>query len=353
MKRLARSFESVQGGRIAALWRRDPLAFAIGASIVLHAFALALRFAPPAPLSFSPIDPQLEVVLVNAKTDARPLKPELLAQENLVGGGEHEQGRARSPLPAQATVQDGGAVVLQRRRVAELEAQQRQLLALARGPQSYLQPEQPVEPSPIVEPGRDAEDTDAAIARLQAQIDRQVSDYNKRPKRLTYGVNATGVSYARYVDDWAQRIERLGTERYPRAARGRVYGALIITVEIDRNGNVVDVIVNRKSKHDVLNRAVRDIVHAGAPYERFTPEMARDGDILQIVRTWNFTNDVLETAALQAGALDEPEPAEADEAATKGKQGKASRAAPERKSKPAAQRERSRTAAPTREAKQR
>lgn len=353
MKRLARSFESVQGGWFAALWRRDPLAFAIGASIVLHAFALALRFAPPAPLSFAPIDPQLEVVLVNAKTDARPLKPELLAQENLVGGGEHEQGRARSPLPAQATVQDGDAVALQRRRVAELEAQQRQLLALARGPQSYLQPEQPVEPSPIVEPGRDAEDTDAAIARLQAQIDRQVSDYNKRPKRLTYGVNATGVSYARYVDDWAQRIERLGTERYPREARGRVYGALIITVEIDRNGKVVDVIVNRKSKHEVLNRAVRDIVHAGAPYERFTPEMARDGDILQIVRTWNFTNDVLETAALQAGALDDPEPAVADEGTTKGRQGKASLAAPERRGKPAAQRERARTAAATREAKQR
>ncbi len=286
---------------IGALYRRDPLAFALVVSVVLHAFALALRFTPPEPISFAPIDPQLEVVLVNAKTEARPLKPELLAQENLVGGGEHEQGRARSPLPAQATVQDGDALVLQRRRVAELEAQQRELLALARGPQSYLQQEQPVEPAPIVQAGRDADNVDAAIARLQAQIDRQVSDYNKRPKRLTYGVNATGVSYARYVEDWADRIERIGTERYPREARGRLYGSLIITVEIDRNGEVVDVIVNRPSKHEVLNRAVREIVKAGAPYERFTPEMARDGDILQIVRTWKFTNDTLETAALQSG----------------------------------------------------
>ncbi|HEY0877170.1 MAG TPA: TonB family protein, partial [Zeimonas sp.] len=314
MRRIVRSFEAADGGGFAALWRRDPLAFAIAVSVVLHAFALALRFAPPAPVSFAPIDPQLEVVLVNAKTDARPLKPELLAQENLVGGGEHEHGRARSPLPAQATVQDGDAVVLQRRRVAQLEEQQRQLLALARGPQSYVQPDEPTKPAPILQPGRDADDVDAAIARLQAQIDKQVSDYNKRPKRLTYGVNATGVSYARYVEDWADRIERLGTERYPREARGRIYGALIITVEIDRNGDVVDVIVNRKSKHEVLNRAVREIVHAGAPYERFTPEMARDGDILQIVRTWNFTNDVLETAALRPDALDEAEPDVADEA---------------------------------------
>jgi len=301
VKRIARSFEAVEGRGIGALYRRDPLAFALAVSVVLHAFALALRFTPPEPITFAPIDPQLEVVLVNAKTEARPLKPELLAQENLVGGGEHEEGRARSPLPAQATVQDGDALVLQRRRVAELEAQQRELLALARGPQSYLQNEKPVEPVPIVQAGRDADDVDAAIARLQAQIDRQVSDYNKRPKRLTYGVNATGVSYARYVEDWADRIERIGTERYPREARGRLYGSLIITVEIDRNGDVVDVIVNRPSKHEVLNRAVREIVKAGAPYERFTPEMARDGDILQIVRTWKFTNDALETAAVQSG----------------------------------------------------
>lgn len=299
MKRIARHFETLQSGRLAALWRRDPLTFALAASIVLHAFALTLRFAPPAPVSFAPIDPQLEVVLVNAKTEARPLKPELLAQENLLGGGEHEQGRARSPLPAQEIVQDGDALVVQRRRVAALEAQQRELLALARGPQSYVQPDASVLPAPAAELAADVNDVDAAIARLQAQIDQQISDYNKRPKRLTYGVNATGVSYARYVNDWAERIEQLGTEHYPREARGRIYGSLIITVEIDRSGNVVDVIVNRKSKHELLNRAVRKIVQAGAPYQRFTPEMARNGDILQIVRTWSFTNDVLRTAALQ------------------------------------------------------
>lgn len=341
MKRIARHFESIERGRLAALWRRDPLAFAVVVSVLLHAFALALRFAPPAPISFSPIDPQLEVVLVNAKTDARPLKSELLAQVNLVGGGDREHGRARSPLPAQTRIEDGDDVVVQRRRVAELEAQQRQLLALARGPQSYVQRDEPVEPTPRADPGSDTRDVDAAIARLQAQIDKQVSDYNKRPKRLTYGVNATGVSYARYVEDWAARIERLGTERYPSEARGRFYDSLIITVEIDRHGNVVDVIVNRRSKHEVLNRAIRQIVHAGAPYERFTPEMARDGDILQIVRTWTFTNDVLQTAALKSGELPPADDAASgagstSPAARRESPGKASGKSPERgKARPA------------------
>ncbi|MCD6735390.1 MAG: energy transducer TonB [Burkholderiaceae bacterium] len=283
----------------SALWTRDPLAFAIVVSVLLHALALTLRFAPPAPLKLAPIDPQLEVILLNARTDAKPLQPEVAAQVSMQGGGDRDIGRARSPLPAEPQARDGDDLVLRRKRVAELEAQQRKLLALARGAQALVREGERSDEPRAATSGDDERDVDAVIARLQAQIDRQISDYNKRPKRLTYGVNAVGVSYARYVDDWAARIEKLGTERYPPEARGRMYDSLIITVEIDKHGNVVDVIINRKSKYEVLNRAVKQIVHAGAPYERFTPEMAREGDILQVVRTWTFTNDTLETASLR------------------------------------------------------
>ncbi len=284
-----------------ALLRR-PLAIGVACSIALHATLLALKFAPPEPLRFAPADAQIEVVLLNAGSERKPLKADVLAQVDMEGGGDRDAGRARSPLPADVRVSDGLDVRQQRKRVEELEAQQRQLLALARGPQAVAEPDRRTPPAAARDPsGTDNEDIQQVISRLQAQIDRQISDYNKRPKRLTYGVNAIGVSYARYVDEWAARIERLGTERYPPEARGRIYDSLIITVEIDRHGNVVDVILNRKSKHEVLNQAVRRIVYAGAPYERFPPEMAREGDILQIVRTWNFTNDALATEAVKAG----------------------------------------------------
>lgn len=277
---------------------RDPLAIGIAASLLLHALLLALRFAPPMPVRFSPSDSRIEVVLLNAKSDKRPVKAEVRAQVDQEGGGDREHGRARSPLPAEMRMSDGVDLRQQRRRVQELEEQQRRLLALARGPQTYVDPERKPE-APARAPGADREDVDKVIARLQAQIDRQISDYNKRPKRLTYGINAIGVSYARYVEEWASKIERIGTERYPPEARGRIYDSMIITVEIDRHGNVVDVIINKKSRHEVLNRAVRRIVHAGAPYDRFPPEMAREGDILQIVRTWTFTNDALATESVK------------------------------------------------------
>lgn len=292
------------GERWRPPWRglaepRHRLALAIGVSILLHAVLLMLRFAPPAPLKFAPSDPRLEVILLNAQTQARPTQPEVLAQADMVGGGDRDAGRARSPLPAEAQASDGDALLRQRQRVTELEARQRELLALASGrPIAAQAGRQPTE-RPAQADGADERDVDAVIARLQAQIDRQISDYNKRPKRLTFGINAVGVSYARYVEDWAARIERIGTERYPAEARGRLYDSMIITVEIDRDGNVVDIIIDRPSKHPALNRAVRQIVLAGAPYPRFNPQMAREGDILQIVRTWNFTRAGLETEALE------------------------------------------------------
>lgn len=281
------------------LWR-DPLALGVLVSLLLHGALLALKFSPPAPVRFAPEDAQIEIVLLNAQTDTRPRAPEVLAQVDMEGGGDRDSGRARSPLPADVRVEDGTDLRVQRRRVQELEERQRRLLALSREQARVPTAREAPRDAPAQAAGADAEDVERAIARLQAQIDRQISDYNKRPKRLTYGINAVGVSYARYVEDWAARIERIGTERYPPQARGRMYDSLIITVEIDKHGNVVDVIVNRKSKYEVLNRAVREIVYAGAPYDRFPPEMAREGDILQIVRTWTFTNDALATQSVKA-----------------------------------------------------
>jgi protein TonB len=277
---------------------RDPLTVAIAVSLLLHAMVLFVRFAPPMPIRLNPNDARLEVVLLNARTPDRPLTPEVLAQVNQEGGGENERGRARSPLPAEAAARDGTALQEQRRRIEQLEAQQRQLMTIAKGPRAYVSPERPPDAVPRTD-ANDREEQQAVLTRMQAEIARNIEDYNKRPKRLTYGVNAVGVNYARYVADWATRIERIGTDRYPAAARGRQYDSLIITVEIDKHGNVIDVVINKKSKYEALNRAVKQIVYAGQPYERFPPEMARDGDILQIVRTWTFTNDALETRSVR------------------------------------------------------
>ncbi len=275
---------------------KDPLAVGLVISLFVHLAVLMMRFAPPSEIRFLPSESQLEVILLNARSRAVPLTPEVLAQVNMEGGGDRDEGRAKSPLPPQVKPRDGDDLQVQQASIRRLEEEQKRLAQLTNQPAPYVDkpPTHGDKPRPQA---TDADETKAAIARLEAQIARQIEDYNKRPKRLTFGVNAVGVNYARYVDDWAETIERIGTERFPAEARGRMYDSLVITVEIDKYGNVIDVLINQKSKYEALNRVVKQVVYAGAPYQAFTSEMSKDGDILQIVRTWTFTNNRLETHA--------------------------------------------------------
>lgn len=286
----------------AAQWSRvfsrtDPLTVGLVVSLVLHAGMMAVRFTAADVDRFLPAESQLEVVLLNASTRNKPVNAEVLAQVDMEAGGDRDEGRARSPLPVSPQAKDGEVLEQQQARMQQLEAEQQRLLALnnqnARAAQT--------DPRQNQSANGEQEALQRQIQRMQAQIDRQLEDYAKRPKRLTYGVNATGVNYARYVSSWAERIEQIGTERFPEEARGKMYDSLTVTVELDKFGNVVDVLVNKKSKFEALNRVVREVVLAGAPYDPFTAEMRKDGDILQIVRTWTFTNDSLRTGAVKKG----------------------------------------------------
>lgn len=275
---------------------RDPLTIGLVVSLVVHLGVMLMRFAPPTEIRFLPNESQLEVILLNAASREAPLSPEVLAQVNMEGGGDRDEGRAKSPLPPQEVARDGDELQVREATIRRLEEEQRRLAEMVRQAAPYS-PNPPTESDTPRPEARDVDESKSAIARLEAQIARQLEDYNKRPRRLTFGVNAVGVNYARYVDDWAETIERIGTARFPTEARGKMYDSMVITVEIDKYGNVLDVLINRKSRFEALNRVVKQIVYAGAPYQQFTPEMMKDGDILQIVRTWTFTNNRLETHA--------------------------------------------------------
>ena len=77
---------------------RSPLGVGVAASVLLHLVLLLLKFAPPEPIRFAPNDAQIEVILLNAQTETRPLKADVRAQVDMEGGGDRDEGRARSPL---------------------------------------------------------------------------------------------------------------------------------------------------------------------------------------------------------------------------------------------------------------
>jgi protein TonB len=270
------------------------LAIAIAASLVLHAAALGVHFKFPSALRWQSSEPRLEVVLVNAKTRERPTKADVLAQANLDRGGNVDERRhARSPLPVTNPRQPGQDLASAQRRVRELEARQQQLLAQAREARARVAAEParatPAEQAAPQPSGRDLADLSLAAMRLQAQIDKQIEDYQKRPRKKFIGAKAAEYRFAQYEEDWRSKVERLGTVNYPAEARGKLYGNLQLTVTIRADGSVESVELDRSSGLKVLDAAAFKIVRMAAPFAAFPPSIRRDTDLLVITRTWFFS----------------------------------------------------------------
>ena len=127
-------------------------------------------------------------------------------------------------------------------------------------------------------------------ARLEAQISRDWDNYQKRPKRKFIGARTQEYRFARYVEDWRMKVEKVGNLNYPEAARQqKLYGQLQLTVSISADGSVESVEINRSSGHKVLDAAASRIVELAAPYAPFPEDIRKDTDILGITRTWIFT----------------------------------------------------------------
>src|SRR3970282_52526 len=147
-----------------------------------------------------------KVVQVNASTRKKPVKTDVLAQENLDRGGNvDESRRAKTPLPVTDPRAPGRDLAQAQKRVRELEAQQQRMLAQAREARSRA-PVEPPRPAPAEEvppqpSGRDLADLSLAAMRLQAQIDRQVQESQKRPRKKFIGARAAEDRLAPYQED--------------------------------------------------------------------------------------------------------------------------------------------------------
>ena len=273
---------------------------AVCVSFGLHMLiALGVGFSGIDPRSFTPPHNVMDVVLVNAKSQARPQKADALAQANLDGGGNTDEARrARTPLPAvdqSAAKNDKQA----QERVRQLEQEMKTLMTRAKSDAKVLQGETSQQPAGTPNPISAAElmQKSIEIARLEAQIAREHEAYQQRPKRKYVGARASEYRFAQYVDNWRLKIERVGNLNYPdEARRKKIYGTLQLTVAIKADGEVEDIQVNRSSGSKLLDEAAKRIVRLSAPFDRFPDNVKRDTDVLHITRTWMFTRGDLLSA---------------------------------------------------------
>jgi protein TonB len=263
----------------------------IGVSVFLHAALLTLQFKFPDAANAAR-EKAMDIILVNAKSAKKPRDAQALAQANLDGGGNTDENRrAKTPLPPTQQQTTGVDIEQMQRRVRDLEARQQTLLTQAKSLRSVAPAENANEqpaPSPNIS-GMDLAESARAMARLEGEISKSVDEYNKLPRKKFLGTRTEEYRFARYMEDWRLKIERVGTLNYPEAARGKLYGKLLLTVAITADGQVSRIDINRSSGHKVLDDAARRIVQMASPYAAFPPDIRRDTDILEITREWNFT----------------------------------------------------------------
>ncbi|WP_409482629.1 TonB C-terminal domain-containing protein [Noviherbaspirillum sp. ST 5-3] len=286
------------------------LSIAVAASVLVHGALLAVRFAAPDAFQFKPMDPGLEVILVNAKHDKKPIKAEALAQANLDGGGNADAGRSKSPLPDMRKTENGEGLQAIQRRIEELEKQQRMLAHLNRK-SPFATTKDPVKPreSRSKQDAVDATDSDSAIARREAEISRRIEDENKRPKKTFISPSTREVGYAMYFDSVRQRIEKFGTLNFPQKDGKKLYGELTMSISIFQDGKIYTkdrdegITVERSSGNPALDEAARRIVRRAAPFGAFAKNMrsADKDDVWVMTTRFKFTRDDALEAQLQGG----------------------------------------------------
>jgi protein TonB len=280
----------------------DVLPVTMAVSIVFHAFLLLITFSPPE-FAADKFTPQLDVVLVNAKSPGKPGQADMLAQASLDGGGNVElDRRAKSNLPVVHDMQLGDPVQLAARRVEQLEQEAQRLLRLAGDSAATDSVNRLAPQSEAREQLEDAalESRRLLIARLEAEIARDWEAYQKLPRRKFIGARTEGVVYAEYVDNWRQKIEKVGTANFPEEAkRKRLYGSLLLTVSINADGTVEKVEIERSSGHRVLDTAALRIVDLAGPFAPFPQAVRAQYDVLSITRSWSFTRSDLEITTAQ------------------------------------------------------
>jgi len=277
---------------------KERLSFAISFSLFLHAFIIfGIAFDMPDATKLAKALEPLEVTLVNSKSKNKPSNAKAYAQNNLDGGGNTDDDRrAGTPFPVLGDAQQFTPEQATQK-VKALEEEVQRLLTRTKGDYTVEQKKLLPKQQDTTLNGQDLVQRSLEIARLEAEINKSLSLYEKMPKRKFIGARTQEYRYAQYVEDWRGKVERIGNLNYPEAARRqKIYGKLTLTVNIRADGSVESVEINKSSGQRILDAAAQRIVKLAAPYAAFPPDIRKETDILSITRTWTFTtNDQLES----------------------------------------------------------
>jgi protein TonB len=270
---------------------------AIAASVVLHAGLLTVRFVDPSTLNriFEP--PVLEVVMLNAPGQSKPVKSQLLAQTAMEGGGNALKGHAADALLVEAAAP--GLELQNQPAATSLEAmrqQQNVLLAQVRDQLAALQTsaEYAADPSKATQ----QEERQRRLTQQIAALEKDVATENARPRKRFFSPTTREAVFAAYFNELRRTIEKQGTLDFPQRNGEKIFGELTMAITVDAAGRVVTTSLARSSGDAVLDRHAESIVRRAAPYGPFSAAIRATADQLVFVARFRFVHNEDRSEAL-------------------------------------------------------
>jgi protein TonB len=284
----------------------DSLLVAVFLAIVIHVvIVLGINFKAPEPEKLSR---SIDVTLVNTPAKKPPKEAKLLADDNQVGAGEHNekpkpfkpkqelpsmgnnQGRqiVNKPLPRKVVPEESKPKVIPKA-VTQVQAKQK-IVA------------EPIKPAKVAiqaeRPHLTAESLYQDVARLGTEI--RESEQNSENTHITFISEVSTHKYvaAQYLKDWESKIERVGSRNYPEVANKKnFYGTLTMAVTINADGSLHDIVIQKSSGIQALDDAAKRIVKMSAPFPPLPLELVKElkPKILGITRVWKFADESMTT----------------------------------------------------------
>lgn len=270
---------------------------AIAVSLVLHAGLLTVRFVDPTALDriFQP--PILEVVMLNAPGQSKPVKSQLLAQTSMEGGGNVLAGHATEALLVDAAAPElEFQNQLAAHSIEAMRQQQNVLLAQVRDQLSAL--ENSAESSADSSKAMQQEERQRRLVQQIAALEKDVATENARPRKRFFSPTTREAVFAAYFTELRRAIEKQGTLDFPQRDGEKIFGELTMAITVDAAGRVVVTSLVRSSGDAVLDHHAENIVRRAAPYGAFSAAIRATADQLVFVARFRFVQTEDRTEAL-------------------------------------------------------
>lgn len=274
--------------------QKSPLFTSLPVAVFLHAvliFATGFMTPEPNPVRKSTL---LDITLVNTSSDIAPKDADFIAQANQEGSGSlEEKSRITSPLASEnPNTSDGDQNFASEESAPQVTPKPKPQILTTKGKtrktiNKQILEEHVEDPTLVkAEVSEKAEE----IAMLMAEMNKEEQRYAKRPRiHFVDSISAKSSVEARYISNWAKKLERIGNINFPNEAiRLSLSGTLILNATLDRAGRIVEMQIDVSSGSQVLDKAALRIVKLAAPYEPLPSEIRKKYDRLNITRSMVF-----------------------------------------------------------------